>query len=205
MWVDLVLEAELISIRPLVTAAILDRVDVRVGNIDPTLFVQRNDLVEAIGARKAHDRQSAAGHAAAETDELEMLQHLFRPETTHAFRQPSPRADHADKGIAGRSPSGRTSAPAARGVVPGVFVKRDLARAVVGRRFLRDRATVAQQRLEALQRGLRDHRDQDALAIRTIRFQRAEIGRQRPGDRRERRCLTMPSATRLHNRTRRHR
>src|SRR5580692_623797 len=57
MWVNLVLEAELISIRSLVTAAILDRVDMRVCDIDATLLVQRNDLVEAVGILVAQHLQ----------------------------------------------------------------------------------------------------------------------------------------------------
>src|ERR1700679_4281978 len=83
MRIDLMLEAELIGIGALVTAAILDRVDMWVCNIDAALLVQGNDLVEAIGVPEAHDRQPAAGDAAAKADELQVLKHLVRKQLAH--------------------------------------------------------------------------------------------------------------------------
>ena len=85
------LEAELIGIDALVTAAILDRKDMRIGDIDPALFVQPDDLVQTFGISIANDRQSAAGDAAVETDEFEMLQHFVRKQLPHLgdlFHQP---------------------------------------------------------------------------------------------------------------------
>src|SRR3954453_20517566 len=48
MRIDFMLEAELIRIRALVAAAVLDGEDVRIGDEDPALLVQTYDLVEAI-------------------------------------------------------------------------------------------------------------------------------------------------------------
>ena len=46
--IDLVLEAELVDIDALVAAAILDGEDVGIGDIDPVLLVQPDDLVQSI-------------------------------------------------------------------------------------------------------------------------------------------------------------
>ncbi len=68
-------EAQLIGVDSLVTAAILDRKDVRVSDINSMLLMQLDDPVQSIRIRVTHHWQSAAGNAAVEADELEMLQH----------------------------------------------------------------------------------------------------------------------------------
>src|SRR6266705_4123672 len=70
--IDLMLESQLIRVDALVAAAILDRKDVRVGDIDLALLVKPDDLVQSVRIFVAHHRQSAASDAAVEADEFEM-------------------------------------------------------------------------------------------------------------------------------------
>ena len=153
-----------------------------VGDHHPVLLVQGDDLVEAFGRRVAHHRQRAAGDAAAEPDELQMRQHLVgehRPHLPHRGHQPVMREQAlqiGDRAVSLQHLKG--------GVVPGVLVERHLAGALVRRGLERHGAASREQRLEALQRRLRDHADQHRLAVWADRLQRPEIIGDRPDDRR---------------------
>ena len=135
--------------------------------------MKADDVVQPALILVAHHRQSAASDTAVEADEFQMLQHLVWKHVLHLgnfFHQAVMRVEALQVG------DGTIGFQyLQRGVIPGVFIQRDLAGAIVGRRLQRDGAAPAEQRLEALERGLRNHRDQDALAVRTMRLDRAKI------------------------------
>src|ERR1700692_2011574 len=81
--IDIMLETELIGIDALVTAAVLDGKDVRVGDIDAALLMHPHNFIQSIRIRIMYHRQSAAGDATVEADEFEMLQYLVRKQLPH--------------------------------------------------------------------------------------------------------------------------
>ena len=73
----------MVGVDALVAAALLQRINVRVGDEDAVLFVQRDDLVQPLRRRIADDRQRRARNATGEADELQMRQHLAGEHVVH--------------------------------------------------------------------------------------------------------------------------
>src|SRR5579884_657045 len=64
MGIDLGFEPELIGVGATVAAAVLQCVDMRIGDEDAVRLVGGDDLVEPLGALVAHDGQGAGGDMA---------------------------------------------------------------------------------------------------------------------------------------------